>query len=183
MRGHHFATRKFFFSLHIISSKAICDELLTNFKYDRLGLRKQIRRRWQNWYINCVPKSLPVLFFPQGATEVENRKLRLGWQVLSWLWLDFFLRLFLQAAHGFWGQARQKVITLGGCTPPTASQDSEEEFIHLRLAAAPREQRRFRKQGEIFTDTNKADQLLWTFGRQKPLEERFQILFKQLCGC
>lgn len=140
-----------------------------------------------NWYKSCVPEPLPCsFFFPQGTTEVKEGKLSLGWKVLSRLRLVFFILFFfcfLQAAHGFWGQARQKVITPGGHTPPTVSPDSEEEFIHLRLAAAPREQRSFQKQGEIFTDNTKADQLPWTFCRQKPLEKRFQFLFTQLCGC
>lgn len=39
--------------------------------------------------------------FSQGATEVENRKLRLGWQVLSWLWLDFFFFFFCRRHTDF----------------------------------------------------------------------------------
>lgn len=151
----------------------------TKFTIHRHGLRKKIAGN--ETYKRSIPESFPVqfffFFFPKGPQKRKKE---------NWVWVEksfhscdffffFFFLYFLQAAHGFWGQARQKVITPGGHTPPTVSQDSEEEFIHLRLAAAPREQRRFQKQGEILTDNTKADQLPWTFGRQRPLEKHFPV--------
>lgn len=59
--------------LHIISSKAICEELLTNFTYDRLGLRKKIEGDDKIDTQIAYPSPFLFCFFSRGYRSGKQK--------------------------------------------------------------------------------------------------------------
>lgn len=59
--------------LRIISSKAICEELLTNFTYDRLGLRKKIEGNDKIDSQIAYPSPFLFCFFSRGCRSGKQK--------------------------------------------------------------------------------------------------------------